>query len=88
VTDLAGDKSDRARDKEINRKFEQQGRRLNRGWLRNAASGFFVFVLIMVALQFTPYKDVPKDILKAAKNFIQKLTTGKAAPAEPDAKYW
>ncbi len=88
---MARDKSDRARDKEINRKFEQQGRRLNRRWMRNAASGFIVFVLILVALQFTPYKDVPMDILSAGKDFIQKLATGKSAPsgpAEPDAKYW
>ncbi len=91
VMGLAGDKSDRARDKEINRKFERQGRRLNRGRMRNAAGGFIVLVLIVVALQFTPYKDVPMDILRETMSFFQKLTTGKsgpAAPAEPDAKYW
>ena len=85
---MAREKSDRARDKEINRKFEQQGRRLNRRWMRNAASGLIVFVVIAIALQFTPYKDVPKDIFRAAKKLVQKLTTGESGPAEPDPKYW
>jgi hypothetical protein len=88
VTELAREKSDRARDKEINRKFEQQGRQLNRKWMRNAVSGFIVFVVIVIALQFTSYKDVPMDIFRTAKNFVQKLTTGKPAPAEADPKYW
>ena len=85
---MAGDKSDRARDNEINRKFERQGRRLNRRWTRNAAGGFILFVVIVIALQFTPYKDVPMDIVSETMSFFQKFTTGKSAPAEPDAKYW
>ena len=85
---LAGDKSDRAREKEINRKFERQGRRLNRQWMRNAAGGFILLVVIVIALQFTSYKDVPMEIVSETMSFFKKLTTGKAGPAEPDAKYW
>lgn len=85
---MAKEKSDRAREKEINRKFEQQGRKLNRKRMRNAAGGFVLFVVIVVVLQFTPYKNIPMDVFEAAKGFVQKLTTGKSAPAERDAKYW
>lgn len=81
-------KSERARDKEINRKFERQQRQLNRKWMRNAASGFLVLIIIVIVLQFTPYRDVPMDIFSAAKGLVIKLTSGKSAPAEPNPKYW
>lgn len=84
---MAGEKSDRARDKEISRKFERQGRRLNRKWMRNAVRGIVLLALILAALQFTPYRDVPMEILDAAKGFFQKLTSGRSAPVEPAPKY-
>jgi hypothetical protein len=85
---MAGTGSKRARDKEINRAFEKQQRRLNRKWTRNAASGFIVLVLVLILLQFTPYRRVPFRIFNAAKGFVKNLTTGKAKPAEPDPTYW
>ena len=85
---MAKNESDRDHDKEINRKFEMQGRSLNRKRMRNAASGIIVLVVIIVALRFTPYRDLPMDIIKAAKNFVSSLTSGRSAPIEKDPQYW
>ena len=85
---MTAQKSERARDREVNRKFEKQQRRLNRKWMRNAASGLVILIIIVIALQFTPYRDVPMDILSAAKGLIVKLTSGRSVPAEPDPEYW
>jgi hypothetical protein len=85
---MAKGKSDRARDREINEKFEQQGKRLNRRWMRNAVSGIALLIVAAIVLQFTPYSDLPGDIFNAAKGFLQGLTSGKSAPSEPDPKYW
>jgi len=81
-------RSERARDKEVNRKFEKQGRRLNRQWARNAVSGFVLLVIIVIVLQFTPYRDIPLDIFHAAKRLVTGMTSGKAAPVEPNPQYW
>jgi hypothetical protein len=85
---MAKAKGDRARDREINRKFEEQGKRLNRRWARNAVSGIVLLIVAAIVLQFTPYRDLPEDIFNAARSFLQGLTSGKSAPAEPDPKYW
>ena len=85
---MAKGKGDRARDKEINRKFEEQGRRLQRKWRGNAVKGIVALVLLLIALQFTPYRDVPKDVLEKAIEFFQGLTSGGSGPREPDPKYW
>jgi len=85
---MAGKKNDRAREKEINRKFELQQRRLNRKWTRNAVGGIILLVIIIAALRFTPYRDLPMDIFEAAKDFVSGLTSGGAAPVEPDPQYW
>jgi len=85
---MAREKSDRARDREINRKFEEQGRRLNRKRMRNALGGIVLLVVILVVLQFTPYRDLPRDIFDAAKDFVLNLTSDQRGPAEPDPQYW
>jgi hypothetical protein len=85
---MARKKSDRARDREINERFEQQGRRLKRKWSRNAVGGLILLIVAAIVLQFTPYRDLPGDIFDAAKGFLQSLTSGKSAPVEPDPKYW
>ena len=85
---MARKSSEQASNEEINRKFERQQRRLNRRWLRNAVSGFVVLAAIALALQFTPYKDVPRDIFEMVKNLVKSFTPGKSTPREPDPKYW
>ena len=85
---MAGKRSERARDKEINRKFEKQGRRLNRQWMRNAMGGIILIVVVIIVLQFTPYRNLHLDIIDAAKRFVKSLTSGNVAPTEPDPKYW
>lgn len=75
-------------DKEISRKFASQGKALNRKRYMNAVGGIILLVLIIAALRFTPYRDVPTRILDSAKDFIKELTSGTSAPAEPDPKYW
>lgn len=85
---MAQGKSERLRDKEVNRKFEKEQRRLNRRWTRNAVSGIVLLVVIVVALQFTPYRNFHLDILDAAKNAVKKFTSGSSGPVEPNPKYW
>ncbi len=85
---MARKKSGQTHDKELDRQFEKQGRRLNRKRMRNAVSGIVVLVVILVVLQFTPYRDIHLDIFNAAKNFVTRLTSGPAAPVEPDPQYW
>ena len=85
---MAKEKSDRARDKEINRKFEEQGRRLQRKWRGNAVKGIVALVLLLIALQFTPYKDVPRDVLEKAIELFRGLTSDNSGSREPDPKYW
>jgi hypothetical protein len=85
---MARDKSDRARDREVNERFERQGKRLNRKWTRNAVSGIVLLIVAAIVLQFTPYSDLPRDIFDAAKGFLESLTSGESAPAEGDPKYW
>ena len=81
-------RSERARDKEVNRQFEKQGRRLNRQWTRNAISGVVILIILIIVLQFTPYRDIPMDVFNAAKRFVTGVTSGKAAPVEPNPTYW
>lgn len=88
VKEMGARKSEKGRDKDINRRFERQQRRLNRKWMKHAVSGFVVLTIIVIALQFTPYRDVPMDLVSAAKNLVVKLTSGTSAPAEPDPQYW
>jgi hypothetical protein len=85
---MADRRSERAKDREIDRKFERQQIRLNRKWTKNALSGFILLVIILVALQFTPYRGIHAEIIDAAKDLIGRLTSGKSAPAEPSPKYW
>ena len=56
--------------------------------MRNAVSGIVLLIVAAIVLQFTPYSDVPGDVFNAAKGFLEGLTSGKSAPAEPDPKYW
>jgi hypothetical protein len=56
--------------------------------MRNAVSGIVVLVVIFVVLQFTPYRDIHLEIFNAAKNLVTRLTSGPAAPVEPDPQYW
>jgi len=83
---MAKSRSDR--DREINQRFEQQGKRLNKRWTRSAVSGIVLIIAAIIVLQLTPYRDLPKDVFNAAKSFLQSLTSGKPAPVEPDPKYW
>ncbi len=80
---------DQVHDKETDRKFQQQQRRLNRKWTRNAVSGIVVLAVAFVILQFTPYRDLPYEIFDTVKNAVQNFfSSGPAAPAEPNPKYW
>ena len=85
---MAGKKSDLARERETNEKFEKQLRRLNRKRMRHVASGILVLALIIVALRFTRYRTLPMDIFKAAKKLVSNFTSGPAAPSEPDVVNW
>ncbi len=68
--------------------FERQMRQLNRKRFRNAIGGLVLLAAIVLALQFTPYRDIHRDVIRAAKDLIGSLTSGPDAPIEPDPKYW
>lgn len=84
---MAGKKRD-MRDEEINRAFEAQQRRLNRRRLRSVIGGLILLGAILFALQFTPLRDIPGDMLRAAKGLVSSFTSGSSAPKEPDPQYW
>ncbi len=75
-------------DQQFNRVFERQQRRLNRKWLMNAIGGLVLLIVVLIALQFTPYKNLPLDVFNAAKDSVKSLLSGPAAPKEPSPKYW
>ena len=56
--------------------------------MRNAMSGIILIVVVIIVLQFTPYRNLHLDIIDAAKRFVKSLTSGNVAPTEPDPKYW
>ncbi len=85
---MARKRSEDADAAQANRMFERQQRRLNRRWLANAVSGLVILIIIIVALQFTRYRNIHLEIIDAAKNFVKSLTSGPAAPKEPNPKYW
>ncbi|UCD58007.1 MAG: hypothetical protein JSV16_02520 [Candidatus Hydrogenedentota bacterium] len=85
---MAFENDKRAKDERINRAFERQQRRLNRKWFRNAVSGLILVAALLLALQFTPYRNLHRDIIKAAKDLVRGMTSGTAGPTEPDPKYW
>jgi len=80
--------NEKAKDKQINKMFERQQRDLNKKRFRNAIGGLILLAAIVVALQFTPYRNIHRDVIRAAKNLIASLTSGSNAPVEPDPKYW
>jgi hypothetical protein len=85
---MARKRSEGADAQQTNRTFERQQRRLNRRWLANAVSGLVLLIIIIVALQFTPYRNIHRDIFDAAKSLLKSLTSGSSTPKEPDPKYW
>ena len=85
---MAQKKRERNSDKQINKMFERQQRQLNRKWFRNAIGGVVLLAAVWIALQFTPYRNIHRDVIRVAKSVIGKLTSGPAAPAEPNPKYW
>ena len=85
---MARKKSDQANDKEINLKFERQQRQLNRKWMRNAISGIVFLIVIILALQFNPYRNIHLEIFSAAKSLVKNFTSGKHVTVEPNPQYW
>ncbi|MBI5115691.1 hypothetical protein HZA56_04410 [Candidatus Poribacteria bacterium] len=77
-----------ANDRQVNEMFERQNRRLNQKRFINAVTGIALLAAILIALQFTPYRDVPRNVIKAAASFIKDFTSESSAPKESDAKYW
>jgi len=73
---------------QTDRKFEKQMRQLNRKRLRHAIGGLLVLAAIVLALQFTPYRNIHRDVIRAAKGLLESLTAGADAPVEPNPKYW
>jgi len=45
-------------------------------------------VLLLIALQFTPYKDVPRDVLEKVIELFRGLTSDNSSSREPDPQYW
>ncbi|RJP71556.1 MAG: hypothetical protein C4532_07290 [Candidatus Abyssobacteria bacterium SURF_17] len=80
--------NDQKEDREINRRFEKQQRSLNRRWFINAITGIILLAAIVIGLQFTPYRNVPRDIFDTAKGFVKSLTSGSSATKEPNPQYW
>ena len=87
VIGMARKKTDQD-DEQFNRMFERQQRRLNRKWLTNAVGGLILLIVILIALQFTPYRNLPSDIFNAAKDTVKNLVSGPSVPKEPSPKYW
>ena len=85
---MAGKKRGQAKDDRTDKAFERQMRQLNRKRFGHAIGGLVLLAAILVALQFTPYRDIHRDVFRAAKNLITSLTSGPDAPIEPDPKYW
>jgi len=86
---MAKKEFEQAHDKETARKFEQQQRRLNRKWMRNAVSGIIVLAVVLLILRFTPYRDLPFEIFDTVKNTVQDFfSSGPTSPAEPNPTYW
>jgi hypothetical protein len=48
--------------------------------------GIAVLVAAYLALQLTPYRDLPRDILSRAAEFVTGFFS--SGPSEPDPKYW
>ena len=87
VIGMARKKTDQD-DEQFNRVFERQQRRLNRKWLTNAVGGLILLIVILIALQFTPYRNLPRDVFNAAKDTVKNLVSGPSVPKEPNPKYW
>lgn len=87
VNGMARKKTDQ-HDQQFNRMFERQQRRLNRKWLTHAVGGLILLIVILIALQFTPYRNLPRDIFNTAKDTVKNLLSGPHVPKEPNPKYW
>ena len=86
---MAKKEFEQVHDKEAARKFQQQQRRLNRKWTRNAVSGIVVLAVALLILRFTSYRDLPYEIFNTVKTTVQDFfSSGPTAPAEPRPKYW
>jgi hypothetical protein len=77
-----------ANDRQVNEMFERQNRRLKQKRFINAVTGIALLAAILIALQFTAYRNIPRKVIKAAASFIKGFTSGSSAPKESDAKYW
>ncbi len=66
--------------------FERQQRRLNRGRILRRLGGLILLAAAVVALQFTPYRNLPREIVQSGLKFISGFFSG--GPSEPDPKYW
>lgn len=84
---MARKDTDEKRNEEVNRAFEQQQRWLNRKWTRNAVSGLVLLIIIAVVLQFTPYRDAPREAFEAALSWAKGFSSG-SKHVEPNPQYW
>jgi hypothetical protein len=71
---------------DIDTMFEKQQRRLNRKRLLQSILGIAVLVAAYLALQLTPYRDLPREVFDSTLEFVTGVFSG--GPSEPDAKYW
>jgi hypothetical protein len=66
--------------------FERQQRSLNRKRNLQRLVGIAILVAIYLALQLTPYRDLPRDAFNSAVKFVTGFFG--SGPAEPDPTYW
>lgn len=85
---MARKKRKETNDKQLDRMFEKQQRRLNRKWFINAVSAIILLAAILAALQFTPYRNIHLELIEAARSLVKSLSSGSSAPSEADPKYW
>ena len=85
---MARSKRRRVDADQAGKKFEAQMRELNRKRVRHVIGGLLVIAAIALALQFTPYRNVHRDVIRAAKGLLESLTAGSDAPVEPNPTYW
>ncbi|MBI4832482.1 MAG: hypothetical protein HY801_13230 [Candidatus Lindowbacteria bacterium] len=85
---MAKKETEHGNDRQIDRMFERQKRQLNQKRLINAVGGAVLLAAILIALRFTPYRNVPREIIKTAADFVKGLTSGASAQKETDPKYW
>lgn len=72
---------------DVNRMFERQQRRLNRKRLVQTLIGIGLLAAVVLALQVTPYRDLPRDIVTSGVKWVKGFFSGPGVP-EPDPKYW